>query len=582
MFASPGRDDVNDELRVRARAGFRTPEADEVTRERVLTDARGRAAGIAAAAERPASSRGMTARVGVVLMGAAVVLATFFLEASRSPIGVPVQKASAAVVLSRAKAAISETSTTLHVVATTESSQLPVPEPMQPQPAGSSRKRHGHKDGPAGPLVLPGPPTVLLRDTLQEEHWLDRVHGRRRSTVLRFRSWESGAWSRELTELLEKDGLRTNVLMTGSSGEASSTQASVNTTNDRSGTKYWSILDRERRAPEEQLRDTSDPDFYFELLSGGALGAPNDSDSPYPPATTSVTLADESVVDGVPVYVLRVTSSSRSEDGTSGSDTTLTVSIQRSDYLPVRVEGTQTTLPIDRSATRPGFTWVTRYNTVETLAATKVPRSTFRLDIPEDVAVKSNTLEPPERIAASTPFGVDWLGRHFEGLRFTGSFRTTRDTTEYELWVAEIQTAQAMADSARPELSRVQTVAEYTPDGTQSNLMTSTIGPELKVISMPRTDPKTWEAAFSSAEDQMPGKHDDAWIMKRTWMRIDGRKALRLHHRWRWGNGTAHGHIILHIDYLVIDRGDSTVMIQGALAKPGQIERAAKALVRAK
>jgi hypothetical protein len=104
-------------------------------------------------------------------------------------------------------------------------------------------------------------------------------------------------------------------------------------------------------------------------------------------------------------------------------------------------------------------------------------------------------------------------------------------------------------------------------------------GTSLKVISMPRTDSSTWDAAFQSAQEQMPGDRDDAWIMRRSWTTVAGRRALLLHHEYRWGNGTVHGRVVMTTDYLVFQMGDSTVMVQGACTKPGLVERAAETMV---
>ena len=561
---------MSDEPRDRARAGFRPPVADDAVRARVLAAARLRAADT-----RRTFPQAFVVRAGVVLVAAAVLFAAFALRPGRAPFGTPVPTASAAVVLHNALAAVSERGDVLHVVATTDTTDLPVPQPLRSRP----RKTASVKQMMA-PYVFD--PPVL--DRVEAEHWLDRAGGRRHSVLLRLFAYRSGRSSDQRTELLEAGGVRTNVFSASSSGSGTSTMASRNTVNDEASTADWELPDQQVENPDAQLRDTSDPSVYFSVLSGSALNTPRDVNGRPTVTHARATLLGQSTVDGVAVYRLRIVSSSYWQVTRGGVDTTLVADVRRSDYFPVRVEGVWTyfgTGPGGRkTGGDQGQRWVTVYRAVESVPASRVPDSAFRIDIPKGVAVRSNLKLPADRIASATPFPVEWLDRQFDGLRFTGSFRKTSDAREYEV-MALPDSAPVMADDARPQISPDQVVAEYTPTGAPSNMLKDYTGTSLKVVSMPRTDPSSWEAAYGSAQEHMPGTWDDAWIMRRSWTTVAGRRALLLHHQVRWGNGTVHGRVILTMDYLVFQMSGSTVMVQGACTKPGVVERAAEALTPA-
>ena len=568
MFPIGDRDCVSRDPAPRAKAGFRAPVVDDTSSDRILSAARLRATDA-----RRLFPRALVVRVGVVLVVAAVLFAAFELRPSRGPFGAPIQTANAAVVLHRALAAVSQPGDVLHVVAATEATDLPIPQPPKTQPPRPGIHWGGMRAFAVSPPV---------QDRIEAEHWLDRARNRRLSVQSRLVTYESGAWSRQLTELLEVDGVRTNLLSTKSSGSGTSTMASQNSVNDTASTADWALPDQQVESPEAQLRDTSDPSVYFSVLSGGTLNTPRDVDGKPTVTRDRATLLGQAVVDGVPVYRLQIVSSSYWRISRGGVDTTLVADVRRSDYFPVRVEGVWTYFGTGQGGRKTGGDqgqrWVTVYHAVESVPPSHFPDSAFRIDIPKGVAVQSNLRVPPDQVASSTPFPVEWLGQQFDALRFTGSFRKTSGAREYELMVLP-DSAPLMADDSRPKISPDQVVAEYTPSGAPSNMLKDYTGTSLKVLSMPRTDPSTWEAAFQSAQEQMPGDRDDAWIMRRSWTTVASRRALLLHHEYRWGNGTVHGRVVMTTDYLVFQMGDSTVMVQGACTKPGLVERAAEAMV---
>jgi hypothetical protein len=578
VFANGDRDRVNDELRERARAGFHAPAADGATRERVLADARGRAGAV-----RTHLPRTLLVRVGVVLAGAAVVLGALMLQTARSPIGVPVQKASAAQILSGALAAVNDSSTVLHVIASTDTTLLLAPRPTPiasaptPLPPGIQ-----HPTNLKGGPFFGGPPLHRheMGRHIEAEHWIDGVNGRKRTVNTRTIQWSDGTPASARTDQLIVGRLETLLKTEASGAQPVAWERYVD---DPDSTLYGVLMED---APDEitgWLTDTSNPDVFSALLNGHAPEVPTpETPGAYPAVTrTSTLLLGESDLNGVPVYRVQVASTvfwpTMPDEGT---DTTIVASVRRSDYRPVQVEGIQRGYRTEdgHRVERPnGMSWVTRYRTVESLESSRAPDAAFRKSLPAGTDVRINMPYPAATVASSVDFPVLWLPESFSGLRFTGSFRKLVNREEYEWYIAQdndVNNAALEADVHRPEIGgRVKVIAEYSPRGVPANRDGRQTTPGIKVISMPRTSPKTWERAFLEQRTSSA---------KATWTTVNGRRALHRRDEWRTGNGTRNGHITRTAEYLVFNWGNATVMVQGGGTKRGEIERAAKTLVRVK
>jgi hypothetical protein len=203
----------------------------------------------------------------------------------------------------------------------------------------------------------------------------------------------------------------------------------------------------------------------------------------------------------------------------------------------------------------------------------RLPMDTPVQEVPGTTVTPSRPY-PADKIASAVDFPVLWLSRKLGDLQFTGVFRRTENSTEYSSHVGS-DNVTIQADNTRPKLSPVQVTAEYSPKGKPANEEQGQTTPGVKVISMPRTDPSGWERAFREARGNMYGEAQSADI---TWTTVGGHKALHMRHEWRWGNGTPKGHVTMSVDYLAIDYGDATVLVQGANTPRGHVQKVANDL----
>lgn len=559
MFAIEPGDSVTDtDLRDRARAGFRALVLDGSSRGRLLAKARERAG----AAGTP-SWTGKTLRISIVVVVAAVILAMIALQpALRSKWTAPERPVTAAFVLSRALAAVSAPGEVLHVIAVTSYGFAPVPTPKVATATvltglvATLPQESTHRHGPPDPRIF-----ASLR-RLESEHWLDPSGDRRHSINLAISSADIGGdWDRVRYDVLQRDGIRTKYDSGRSRGnDATSSWVSVTDLPDYAPFfGQGDIADPRNEGPDAQLMDTADPGLYYSLLSSAALTAPPDVDGKPAIVHTTATLLGDAVVDGVPVYRLRIVNFwSPATKVPWPIETSVVADVRRSDYLPVRVQGETG-----------GRTWTTTYTTMETIPRSHVPSSAFGIDIPAGTLTRVSHRIKAGDVASATPVPISWLGRSFEGLRFTGYFRHIVNFWEYEE-MREPDSAPVQADNDRPAINTDQVIAEYTANGGPGN-MNETYSTDLKVISMPRTGRKVWDSTLAQWRKQFLGREFAA-----KWTTIDGHPALLLDHGGIWGKSR------ISIGYLIVDTGTATVMLQGANSAPGQLERAAKAMVRAK
>jgi hypothetical protein len=376
-------------------------------------------------------------------------------------------------------------------------------------------------------------------------------------------------------------GDREKTIRTSSSNqESTSTFIAERLTTDEESAISMLETDGQFSEPSQQLRDTSDPAVYYALLNGRALNAPHDVDGKPMAVHTRAALLEQSSLGGVAVYRLQVVSSS-GWSANSGIDTTLVASIRCSDYLPLMVEGVQRSFEIDRRGKKmespDGQRWVTRYLAMESLPQARVPANAFQLHLPAGSITHSSAPVSASKVASSVPFPVFWLSKSFEELRFVGSYRRTENEVEYSSH-ANVDNAMIDADHNRPKISGLQVGAEYSPSGRPANRDKHATTPGIKVVSMPRTDPATWEKSMKYTLGSLNGSPSTSPTLR--WTTVGGRRALHLRREWLWGRGenAPPGQVKWTCDYLVIDYGNATVMLQAVFLKRGEVERAARAL----
>jgi hypothetical protein len=573
------RSGVDDTLEVRVRAAFTDLAVDDEARERVLASVYRRV--------RPAgglqSMRASAVRISIMFVVMAAILATLFVRGSRLPVDLPIRQASAAEILGNALAAVSDSSTVLHVIATTDTSETPAPD----WASMSFTSSFGHpsvlRDEATPTAKADSAPSIRRPrttpiDRTDAEHWIDRTRNRVRSNTARRTRDMAGQWRTDRLDQLVANGRQQKVQSVDGGGMRSEPDFFERSVADTE-TGIPELGDPGVQEPSLQLRDTSDPHVYLALLKGRPLNAPPDVNGEPMVTRTSAQLLKTGSIDSSSTYTLRVVSSSYWQISKGvGTNTTLTVTVRASDYLPIRVEGVQRGYETDsagrKSETEGMTTWTTVYTVMETLRADQVPSDAFRLKLPSGTVKRSNTPWPAEKIASAVDFPVTWLSARYKKMRFTGTFRRTEnmpDSTSH----ANPENATVEADQSRPTISPLQVVAEYSPSGKPAAHDKKQTTPGIKVISMPRTDPSGWERAFRTAQGNMFGDTSPAEI---AWTTVKGRRALHLRHEWRWGNGTPKGHVTMSVEYLVIDLGESTVLIQGAGTSRGQVEKAAGAL----
>lgn len=506
-----------------------------------------------------------TAFPGILLVAAALVIVVL---AVRLPHTVRAQSAesssAAGSVLDPSAIPPIPAGAILHVVATT---QVKSPDPMPPKP------KKQPKESEARNAVWIGRMGGVICQTItrtESDHWIDADGERRHSTISS--AWDVPEKQGGRSELLEADGSRTIVVSTKSSHESTWTDVNVTDADDWATDNNPELADPEDQSPEQRIMGTADPMMYRSLVVSGTLEVRDRGLGSLLRIRARSTLLRSAETRGTGVDHYRIDIGMYRDGGNREMTATLIADLRQADLVPVQVKGHFSSQ-----------SWVTDYQVVEWLPTDKVPLNAFRISIPEGARVHVNRSASSVATTSSpAPGDIWWLGSRFDGLRSTGKTRLVKNTTDYQVML-EPGSAPVMADEGRPRLSDQQVIAEYTPDGKPGNMTRNLTENTLKVITMPHTGSSTWEKKFAIAASMMPGdSHTPDWVMQTEWTRVRGTRALRLHHGFTFGDGTTTGRIHPTFDYLVFDLGDSTVMIQGACSKPGQVERAAEALISAK
>jgi hypothetical protein len=198
------------------------------------------------------------------------------------------------------------------------------------------------------------------------------------------------------------------------------------------------------------------------------------------------------------------------------------------------------------------------------------------VSLPEGSRWRVNRRLAASEIPSATVIPARWLGDDFGKLRSTGFLRLLDHGVEYES-MRMPGSASVRADEARPDLGETYVLAEYTPDGSLGN-MGQKDTPVLKAITFSRVDPREWQA--DSRADMSSGVTTAG---RTEWLTVAGHKALAIHRgAVAAPDPPTSPNVGVTIDYLIVDMGDSTVLLQGANTGYRLLEQAATKLVPAR
>ena len=291
-------------------------------------------------------------------------------------------------------------------------------------------------------------------------------------------------------------------------------------------------------------------------------------------ASKEATITRSSDVDGVPTYRLRVDTGSGTTDGTS-----LVVDVRRSDFLPVRLEGTHWDL--NKGKTEILATWTSTYLLVDTVPRSRVPSGTFDLLLPPKTSVSADYGITPNTAASMTSPVVWWLGPAYGGQPLRGARLRYKQVPQVRAWT---------------DMAPAETWPPYTTPGVDVRWVEAGYPVPAFVRVEGKQIPATSTASLSQFRSFPPAVpfgitvfsfdpiarsewkfHPGAAI--RTVV-VGGRKALlATFTRSQSGIGARE---TWDMSFLVLDMGKTTVVLQGEGIHPEQLMRAASSLRRVK
>lgn len=261
---------------------------------------------------------------------------------------------------------------------------------------------------------------------------------------------------------------------------------------------------------------------------------------------------------GTPEYVGQETLDDRATEvirwSSGGDDRGLetTIHLDPRSLRPLRVETYDWFLtPEGKRATneRGSITWETQ----EAVPRAEVPAGTFELDIPEGIeTITSLSLDRAEA-ASLDEIVVYGVGDRWGELRASTEYHYSSAGTRMRASVGMRRGGPGAASAAQPRLSRSDVGVIYS--GADS-------GPVLGVVSLPRVEPKEWDALIGDRP--------------KTRTEIGGRPALRL--TGGWSSDLSGTRVSETYHYLVVDRPDATVVLWGYSLGPDDLDDAAARL----
>jgi len=214
--------------------------------------------------------------------------------------------------------------------------------------------------------------------------------------------------------------------------------------------------------------------------------------------------------------------------------------------------------------------WLTRYPVLESLPRSAVPAEVFRPAIPKGVPITADYHVSADQAARMRNVPLNWLGPTWNGLELTPQPRISEQPFRFR---SEPSTRTPLlgghadimerADAERPRLAERWLEAEYAlASAPPSSFMQQ--GRDLKVISTRRIPLNEWTSPRGSKVSSLTVNGRSARLATMT----TGSTSNGAYAQWT-------------LSYLIVDMGDSTVLLQGIDISRRDLERAARGLRRA-
>jgi hypothetical protein len=291
-------------------------------------------------------------------------------------------------------------------------------------------------------------------------------------------------------------------------------------------------------------------------------------------ASREATITRPSDVDGIPTYRLRIDTGSGTTDGT-----TLVVDVRRSDFVPVRLEGTHWDL--NKGKTEILATWTSTYPLVDSVARSRVPSGTFDLALPPKTSVSADYGVTASTAASMTSPVVWWLGPTYGGHTMRGSRLRYKQVPQVRAWT---------------DMAPAETWPPYTTPGVDVHWVEAGYPAPTFVRVGGKQIPATSTASASEFRSFPPAVPFGITVFsfnpiaRSQWkfhpgaaartVTASGRKALlATFTRSQSGSGARE---IWDMSFLVLDMGQTTVVLQGEGIPPEQLIRAAASLRQVK
>ena len=283
-------------------------------------------------------------------------------------------------------------------------------------------------------------------------------------------------------------------------------------------------------------------------------------------ATGTAEYAGSAISNREPVYLIRY----RLDDSSYSRETTVYVSVKTD--LPVRTDVARWYIAPDGSR-RLAERGSVVFEVSEALSREAVPAGAFELEYPDNIPIFTRLTLDLERARDAEGVAPIWLGSSYDGLELAEKI-PYNSTTGPEPSItfdhgpphglnAEDASAE-LGDYARPKLDGPWICFEYGEMG----------GPNIRVSSVPATSPAAWEEGF----------HDQG-----AWTTVDGERAYSAMRVYQFApNGFSMGppdrleHVAgstrAQYRFLIVTRGESTVVLQGYQVTEDELKQAARKL----